>query len=98
MGGASKVMDNYRLFMVPGMGHCGGGDGTDTFDKRAVLEQWVEQKKAPDQIIASHMTDGAVTRLGRCARILRSRSTKEPGAPTMPRTSLARRSSFRRGL
>ncbi len=56
LGGASKVMDNYRLFMVPGMGHCGGGDGTDTFDKRAVLEQWVEQKKAPDQIIASHMS------------------------------------------
>ena len=58
MGGASKVMDNYRLFMVPGMGHCGGGDGTDTFDKRVVLEQWVEQKKAPEQIIASHMANG----------------------------------------
>jgi feruloyl esterase len=54
MGGAGKVMDNYRLFMVPGMGHCQGGAGaTDTFDKRAVLEQWVEQKKAPEKIIAS---------------------------------------------
>lgn len=54
MGGASKVMDNYRLFMVPGMGHCGGGAGaTDTFDKRSILEQWVEQKKAPEKIIAS---------------------------------------------
>jgi feruloyl esterase len=64
MGGASKVMDNYRLFMVPGMGHCQGGDGTDVFDKRVVLEQWVEQKKAPEQIIASHVTQGtgAVTR------------------------------------
>ncbi len=51
-------MDNYRLFMVPGMGHCGGGDGTDVFDKRAVLEQWVEQKKAPEQIIASHVSGG----------------------------------------
>ncbi len=58
LGGANKVMDNYRLFMVPGMGHCQGGDGTDTFDKRAILEQWVEQKKAPDVIIASHMTAG----------------------------------------
>ncbi|HEY3044602.1 MAG TPA: tannase/feruloyl esterase family alpha/beta hydrolase, partial [Vicinamibacterales bacterium] len=28
MGGAAKVKDNYRLFMVPGMAHCGGGDGT----------------------------------------------------------------------
>jgi len=62
MGGASKVMDNYRLFMVPGMGHCAGGDGTDVFDKREILEQWVEQKKAPAQIIASHVTNGAVTR------------------------------------
>lgn len=54
MGGASKVMDNYRLFMVPGMGHCAGGAGaTDTFDKRGILEQWVEQKKAPEKIIAS---------------------------------------------
>jgi feruloyl esterase len=58
LGGASKVMDNYRLFMVPGMGHCGGGDGTDTFDKRVILEQWVEQKKAPEQIVASHMGGG----------------------------------------
>ncbi len=54
MGGANKVMPNYRLFMVPGMGHCGGGAGaTDTFDKRSILEQWVEQKKAPEKIIAS---------------------------------------------
>lgn len=63
MGGASKVMDNYRLFMVPGMGHCqGGAEATDTFDKRAVLEAWVEQKKAPDKIIASHMTNGQATK------------------------------------
>jgi feruloyl esterase len=62
LGGTSKVMDNYRLFMVPGMGHCAGGDGTDTFDKRVALEQWVEQKKAPEQIIASHMANGAATR------------------------------------
>ena len=33
--------------MVPGMAHCGGGDGTDTFDMVAALEQWVEDKQAP---------------------------------------------------
>jgi feruloyl esterase len=32
LGGASKVNDSYRLFMVPGMAHCRGGDGTDRFD------------------------------------------------------------------
>jgi feruloyl esterase len=60
MGGASKVNDNYRLFMVPGMGHCQGGEGTDNFDKVAALETWVEKGKAPDQIPASHLTAGKV--------------------------------------
>jgi len=60
--GASTVMKSHRLFMVPGMNHCAGGDGTDTFDKLGALEQWVEQGKAPDQIVASHLTNGAPTR------------------------------------
>ena len=32
LGGAGKVTDSYRLFMVPGMAHCGGGEGTSSFD------------------------------------------------------------------
>jgi len=51
-GGASKVQDSYRLFMVPGMGHCGGGEGPNRFDMVGALEQWVEQHKPPAQIIA----------------------------------------------
>jgi feruloyl esterase len=51
-----------RLFMVPGMGHCSGGEGPDTFNKISVLEQWVEQGKAPDNIIAAHRTAGSVDR------------------------------------
>ena len=39
----------YRLFMAPGMGHCSGGEGPNTFDMVAALEQWVEQGKAPDR-------------------------------------------------
>jgi Tannase and feruloyl esterase len=57
-GGAEKAADSIRLFMVPGMAHCGGGDGTSVFDSLAVLEQWVEQKKTPAQIPASHLTNG----------------------------------------
>ena len=53
MGGANKVKGNYRLFMVPGMNHCGGGEGPSNFDALSALEQWVEQGKAPEQIIAS---------------------------------------------
>jgi feruloyl esterase len=62
MGGAGRVRGNYRLFMVPGMNHCGGGSGTTTFDMLAALEQWVEQGKAPDAIPASRVTDGRVDR------------------------------------
>jgi feruloyl esterase len=58
MGGFNKVKDSYRLFMVPGMGHCGGGDGPASFDMLAALEQWVENGKAPDQIPAAHLTNG----------------------------------------
>jgi feruloyl esterase len=54
--------DGYRLFMVPGMAHCGGGDGTDQFDMLSALEKWVDTKKAPDQIAASRIRDGKVDR------------------------------------
>ena len=62
MGGASKVQDFYRLFMVPGMAHCGGGEGTSNFDMLAAMEQWVEKSKAPDQVPASRMKNGQVDR------------------------------------
>ena len=48
--------------MAPGMAHCGGGDGPNTFDMVAALEQWVERGKAPDRIVASHTSNGTVDR------------------------------------
>ena len=60
--GTAKADASYRLFMVPAMNHCSGGDGTDTWDKVRVLDQWVETGKAPDQITASHLTKGTVDR------------------------------------
>jgi feruloyl esterase len=62
LGGVSKVQGSYRLFMAPGMAHCGGGEGPNTFDMVSALEQWVELGKAPDQIIASHSKNGVVDR------------------------------------
>jgi feruloyl esterase len=44
------------------MGHCSGGEGPNTFDKVAVLDDWVEQAKRPDVIIASHSAGGKVDR------------------------------------
>ena len=61
-GGAAKVQASYRLFMVPGMSHCGGGDGPNTFDMVGALEQWRENGKAPAQIVASRARDGKVDR------------------------------------
>lgn len=62
LGGVAKTTNSIRLFMAPGMGHCGGGEGPNTFDALGALEHWVEQGKAPEAIIASHPTNGAVDR------------------------------------
>jgi feruloyl esterase len=62
LGDPGKVQGAYRLFMAPGMGHCGGGEGPNTFDMVAALERWVEQGIPPDRIVASHLTDGKVDR------------------------------------
>jgi feruloyl esterase len=55
-------MDFYRLFMVPGMNHCSGGDGPNRFDMVGMLDQWVDNGKTPDRILASHSADGKVDR------------------------------------
>jgi len=60
--GAQQADSAVRLFMAPGMNHCGGGPGPNTADWLAVLERWVEQKQAPNEIVASHSRNGAVDR------------------------------------
>jgi feruloyl esterase len=52
----------FRLFMVPGMFHCSGGVGADTFDKLGPLADWVEHGAAPDAITASRVIGGKVVR------------------------------------
>jgi len=54
----SSTQDFFRLFMVPGMGHCRGGPGPDQFDALAALENWVENDIAPEAIIASKIVQG----------------------------------------
>ncbi|HEY6509406.1 MAG TPA: tannase/feruloyl esterase family alpha/beta hydrolase, partial [Vicinamibacterales bacterium] len=54
--------DAVRLFMVPGMGHCGGGNGTSTFDMVAALDAWVASGRAPEQIPASRVREGKIDR------------------------------------
>jgi feruloyl esterase len=46
------VKDFYRLYMVPGMLHCGGGDAPTTVNWQAALEAWVEKAVAPVDLVA----------------------------------------------
>jgi len=62
MGGYGQMRDFYRLFTAPGMGHCSGGPGPNTFDMLTALENWVEKGIAPDRIVATHSTAGKVDR------------------------------------
>lgn len=61
-GGVAKVQQNHRLYMVPGMNHCGGGDGTATFDMFSALTQWVEKGTVPASIPAAKVANGATVR------------------------------------
>jgi feruloyl esterase len=74
-GSVHKAQEFIRLYMVPGMLHCGGGDGTDLFggeagsvsldpsrDALSALIEWVEAGRAPQQILAARMQNNAVVR------------------------------------
>ena len=67
----SETEQFYRLFMVPGMGHCAGGAGATfsaagphkgdpAYDTLSALEQWVEKGVAPEQFVGSHANGGSV--------------------------------------
>jgi feruloyl esterase len=50
----TAVSSFLRLFMAPGMTHCSGGPGLNTFDTLTALERWVEEGIAPETLVASH--------------------------------------------
>jgi feruloyl esterase len=68
-----EIQEFYRLFMVPGMAHCSGGDGPNAFgngtsngpvidadhDLLKALERWVEEGVAPKKIIATHYVNNS---------------------------------------
>jgi feruloyl esterase len=62
-GGIGKIRGWFRLFMVPGMFHCRGGDAPNTFDFMPAIMAWVEKGVAPDGVVATqHDQAGAVVR------------------------------------
>src|SRR6185369_10954753 len=58
----SGTKDFFRLFMVPGMGHCGGGIGPDRHDAMTAIINWVEKGKSPDSIQASRVVNNQTVR------------------------------------
>ncbi len=61
MGGPAKTAAFARLFMLPGVAHCGGGDGPDSFDGLGALVSWVEHGRAPATLVISKVVNGKVT-------------------------------------
>jgi Tannase and feruloyl esterase len=55
LGGREATERSVRLFMIPGLYHCGAG--VWLFDAIGALDKWVEQGQAPDRIIASHFSN-----------------------------------------
>jgi feruloyl esterase len=56
----------YRLFMAPGMLHCGGGAGPNVLSTLPAITSWVEAGKAPEQILATKtIGDGPDARVAR---------------------------------
>jgi feruloyl esterase len=51
--GAEATGRFARLFMVPGMNHCGGGPAMENFDPLAAIEAWAERDEAPARILAT---------------------------------------------
>jgi feruloyl esterase len=72
--GAKPTADFVRLYMVPGMQHCGSGPGPDSFgatpgalhtasgNMSAALEHWVEDRVAPGKIVAAKFDAGHIVR------------------------------------
>jgi hypothetical protein len=50
--------DGYvRMFMMPGVLHCGGGAGPDKTDWAAAIDAWVDGGKAPERIVARKVSN-----------------------------------------
>ena len=60
--GQASTDQSVRLFMVPGVQHCGGGAGLTEFDALGALERWTDEGRAPDHLKASQLIDGKPVR------------------------------------
>jgi hypothetical protein len=61
-GGPQKTQEWFRVFMVPGMFHCRGGNAPNTFELLPSLVKWVEQGQAPERVVATQSGPTGVIR------------------------------------
>lgn len=62
MGGRAATQEFLRLFTLPGVNHCAGGEGADQVDYLGYLDAWVEQGRPPEMMLAAHVkTEPGVT-------------------------------------
>jgi pimeloyl-ACP methyl ester carboxylesterase len=55
MGGLGSTQEFFRLFVIPGMKHCSGGDGAFAVDYLSYLEEWVDHGRAPERVVGAHV-------------------------------------------
>ena len=78
----SSAEESVQLFMVPGMGHCRGGEGPDTFDTIRVIDEWVENGDAPVASLPLGLVAAKWIVPARYALSQGLLSTMEPEVPT----------------
>ena len=88
--GLKATQEFFRLFMVPGMQHCSGGPGASSFDMLSALEDWVENGKPPQTVLASTLRGGKATRrhplcLYPASAVLSGRGSADDAANTVAR-------------
>lgn len=59
--GVEKVAKSVQMYFLPGVNHCGGGEGCDNFSKLSAITEWVNTGKPPARILSSHLENGKVT-------------------------------------
>lgn len=53
-----NIQSYIRLFLLPGVLHCGGGPGPDDIEWLTLIRDWVEHDKTPERVIMSKKKDG----------------------------------------
>lgn len=64
---STNAAESIRLFMMPGVNHCRGGAGFDTWNKLRTIDDWRESGQTPERINAVHLEAGVESTRPLCA-------------------------------